>query len=43
MLAENMIPPAIQAIFLKEGIPLTSFIPVPNDNQIDSIPLVVTY
>jgi ABC-type nitrate/sulfonate/bicarbonate transport system substrate-binding protein len=37
MLAENMIPPAIQAIFLKEGIPLASFTPIPNDNAIDSI------
>lgn len=37
MLAENMIPPAIQAIFLKEGIPLASFTPVPNNNAIDSI------
>ena len=37
MLGDNMIPPAIQAIFLKEGIPLSSFTTIPNDHDVESI------
>ena len=37
MLGETMIPPAIQAFFLKEGIPLTSFTTVPNEKDIESL------
>ena len=36
MLGEPKIPPAIQAIFLKEGIPLSSLTTIPNDHDIDS-------
>ncbi len=37
MLSENTIPPSLQAVFYKEGIPLTSFTTLPNNNGIESV------
>ena len=37
MLAENEIPPPLQAIFFREGIPLNSFTSIPYDKGIESV------
>lgn len=37
MLAETTIPPALQAVFFKEGIPLTALTTIPNDKGLESV------